>query len=215
MNTHEQHQRFGSSWRLAVAVSAAGIAAAACGGGSSPGAGPESTPTSSFVVPTETTSRVPATPPSTPIPAPAELPAAVAGVDRENPDAVAQAVARVWYSWDTTADLSPYDARVRATPLLDDRLTQSVLFFPPVSGPGADWLTLTAQNARLTVGPSDVRPASETGAPTDTPTSAARLLTVTQKVTGDKGSMPDRSMVVAVVLVHGPDGWRVSQVTPR
>lgn len=216
MNTQRTRHRATSALRLTLAVAAAGIVVAACGG--SPRQDEEMlspTTTTPFVVPTETTSRVPGTPPSTPLAAPSALPTQVAGVDRENPDAVARAVAEVWYSWDTTVDLSTYDARVRAVPLLDDRLATAILSFPPISGPGADWLDLTARRARLTVGPNDVRPASETGAPADTATSAARLLTVTQKVTTSDGPLPDRSIVVAIVLAHGPDGWSVAQVAPR
>jgi hypothetical protein len=217
MNTQRTRHQATSALQLTLAVAAAGIITAACGSGSPTpdGETPSPTTTSPFVVPTETTSRVPGTPPSTPLAAPSALPEQVAGVDRENPDAVAHAVAQVWYSWDTRVDLSSYDARVRAVPLLDDRLATAVLSFPPISGPGADWLDLTAQGARLTVGPNDVRPASETGAPADTTTSAARLLTVTQKVATPEGPLPDRSIVVAIVLTHGPDGWSVAQVAPR
>ncbi|EHI39057.1 hypothetical protein OPAG_08325 [Rhodococcus opacus PD630] len=217
MNTQQARHQVAPALRLAITMAAAGIVVAACGGESSTPSEDVGTPTSTspFVVPTETTSRMPGTPPSTPLAAPSALPPQVAGVDRQSPDAVAHAVAEVWYSWDTTVDVSPYDARVRAVPLLDDRLAKSILSFPPISGPGADWLELTAHDARLTVGPDDVRPASETGAPADTSTSAARLLTVTQKVTTDEGAQPDRSIVVAIVLTHGADGWRVSQVAPR
>ncbi|NKR28850.1 hypothetical protein GS966_27780 [Rhodococcus hoagii] len=214
MNTH-QAQRFWAAAKITAVAAVASVAVSACGGSGEGTNDGEPTTTSPFVTPTETTSRVAGTPPSTPVAAPSTLPAEVAGVNRESADDVAEAVARIWYSWDTTVDLGPYDARVRAVPLLDDNLSNSIRSYPPIAGPGADWLDLTSKNARLTVGADDVRLASETGAPADTATSAARLLTVTQRVSTPQGPLADRSIVVAVVLVHGADGWRVSKVVPR
>lgn len=208
-------QRFWSAMRFTAAAVVVGVAVSACGGSDDDTRAGEPTTTTPFVTPTKTTSRVPATPPSTPVSAPSALPAEVADVDREDPDAVAEAAARIWYSWDTTVDLSPYDARLRAVPLLDEDLSASIRSYPPIAGPGADWLDLTAKNAHLVVGDDDVQLASETGGPADTDTSASRLLTVTQRVSTPDGPLPDRSMVVAVVMVHGPDGWRVSKVVPR
>lgn len=215
MTRNARHRRSAAALAAAAVV---GVSVAACGGDTQdnpPATSEPPTPTTPFVEPTATTSRVPATPPTTPIPAPSTLPASVAGVDRENPDAVAEALAQVWYSWDTTTDLSPYDARLRSVPLLDDALATSIQSFPPIAGPGADWLDLTARSAVLTVGPDDVRLASETGAPPDTDSSAARLLTVTQRVSTPNGPLPDRNLVVGVVMVHGQDGWQISKVVPR
>ncbi|PFW99370.1 hypothetical protein SAMN05421776_11324 [Nocardia farcinica] len=172
-------------------------------------------PTTSFVTPTETTSRVPATPPSTPLPAPATLPAEIGPVDEASADAVAAAVARIWYGWDTTRDLTPHDAKLRAVPLLEPRLTQLLRDYPPIAGPGADWLDLTARSAILTVPAEGIRPGVEAGAPTDTATSAVRLLEVTQKVNTPTGPMPDRHLVVGIALVKVGAEWRVSQVGSR
>ncbi|MBT2272749.1 hypothetical protein [Rhodococcus qingshengii] len=214
MNT-TQHRQLSTTIMTLTAVAAIGLSAVACGS-TSPSPTKVATPSTStpFTTPTATTSRVPATPPVIPQPAPTALPP-LAPFDSENPDEVAAAVAQVWYSWDTTVDLSTYDARVRAVPLLESDLAHSILNFPPVSGPGSDWLELTAQNAVLTVGDGDVRAASETGAPPDTATSAYRLLTVTQKVATAQGPLPDRSVVVSMVLSHSPGGWLVSKVVPR
>lgn len=169
----------------------------------------------SFVTPTATTSRVPATPPSTPLPAPRTLPAEIGPIDQTSVDAVATAVARIWFGRDTTRDLTPHDAKLRAVPLLEPRLAQLLRDYPPIAGPGADWMDLTAHSAVLTVPADGVRPGVESGAPPDTATSAARLLELTQKVSTPYGPMPDRHLVVGIMLVKVGTGWRVSQVGPR
>ncbi|MGY4102035.1 hypothetical protein ACW2Q0_21165 [Nocardia sp. R16R-3T] len=167
------------------------------------------------MTPSETTSRVPATPPSTPLAAPATLPAEIGPVDQTSIDAVAVAVARIWYGWDTTRDLDPHDAKLRAVPLLEPRLAQLLRDYPPIAGPGADWLDLTARSAVLTVPADGVRPGVEAGAPADTATSATRLLEITQKVSTPDGPLPDRHLVVGLALVKIGADWRVSQVGSR
>ncbi|GGK68719.1 hypothetical protein [Nocardia camponoti] len=181
---------------------------------STPADGASST-TTTFVTPTATTSRVPATVPSTPVAAPSTLPPEIGAVDDNDPAAVATAVARIWFSWDTTRDTSPYDAKLRAVPLLEPAVADQLRQYPPVAGPGADWLELTAQSARLTVPADGVRPAAEAGGPTDTDISVSRLFEVTQRVTTATGPKPDRQLIVAVV-VHRIDGaWRAGQVATR
>ncbi|MBF6371216.1 hypothetical protein IU469_36810, partial [Nocardia puris] len=63
----------------------------------------------------------PVDPPSTPLTAPAALPAEIGPVDQASVDAVAAAVARIWYGWDTTRDLTQHDAKLRAVPRLEPR----------------------------------------------------------------------------------------------
>lgn len=176
--------------------------------------GPQA-PTTSFVIPTATTSRGPATPPATPLPTPAALPAEIGPVDQGSVDAVAAAVARIWFGWDTTRDVSPHDAKLRAVPLLDPRLAQLLRTYPPIAGPGADWLELTARSAVVTVPADGVRPGVESGAPADTATSAARLLEITQTITTASGPLPDRHLVVGLALVRIGAEWRVAQVGTR
>ncbi|WP_228791291.1 MULTISPECIES: hypothetical protein [Nocardia] len=206
------------SWTASAAVLAgAALVVAGCSSGGSDHEQTTTPPssTTSFVTPTETTSRVPATPPSTPLTAPAALPAEIGPVDQASVDAVAAAVARIWYGWDTTRDLTPHDAKLRAVPLLEPRLAQLLRDYPPIAGPGADWLDLTARSAVLTVPADGVRPGVEAGAPADTATSAVRLLEVTQKVNTPTGPMPDRHLVVGIALVKVGAEWRVSQVGSR
>ncbi|MGV9679135.1 hypothetical protein ACWDSJ_27970 [Nocardia sp. NPDC003482] len=167
------------------------------------------------MIPTATTSRGPATPPATPLPTPAALPAEIGPVDQGSVDAVAAAVARIWFGWDTTRDVSPHDAKLRAVPLLDPRLAQLLRTYPPIAGPGADWLELTARSAVVTVPADGVRPGVESGAPADTATSAARLLEITQTITTASGPLPDRHLVVGLALVRIGAEWRVAQVGTR
>ncbi|MGW5317800.1 hypothetical protein [Nocardia thailandica] len=204
-----------------AAVAALSAAALLTGCGHSDRAGQPFQPpaedpsTTSFVTPTATTSRVPATPPSTPVAAPSTLPAELGAVAMTDPNAVATAAARIWFSWDTTTDTSPYDAKLRTVPLLDPTVALQLRMYPPVAGPGAEWLALTADSSVLTVGPDGVRPGVEAGAPADTEVSASRLLEVTQTVRTPSGPRPDRHVVAAIVLRRVDDGWRVVQVATR
>lgn len=207
-----------TTWTMqAVALVGAVLAVAACSTGQADHHAPTTTPapTKSVTTPTETTSRVPATPAPTPLAVPTALPVEVGPVEDTDVDAVAVAVARTWYGWDTTRDLSPHDAKLRATPLLEPRLTQLLRDYPPISGPGADWLDLTARSAVLSVPADGVRPGAEVGAPADTANSATRLLEVTQRVSTANGPLPERHLVVGLALVKVGAGWRVSQVGAR
>ncbi len=206
-------------WSLAllagVCVAVALTSCADRGRDTTPASPTDGAPTTSFVTPTATTSRVPATVPSTPVAAPSTLPAEIGAVDDNDPAAVATAVARIWFSWDTTRDTSPYDAKLRAVPLLEPAVADQLRQYPPVAGPGADWLDLTAQSAVLTVPADGVHPAAEAGGPVDTDISVSRLFEVTQHVTTATGPKPDRQVIVAVV-VHRIDGaWRAAQVATR
>jgi hypothetical protein len=153
--------------------------------------------------------------PSTPLPAPSTLPPEFASLDRRDPTAVAVAAVRIWYTADTRTDLSPQDARLRACPLLSTAYCDTIRDFPPLSGPGSDWLALTADSTSITVGPGDVRPAAET-APPDDAARAVHLFEVTEHLSTPTGQRPDRRLIVAVSLI--PDdtaGWQVAQVKPR
>lgn len=152
--------------------------------------------------------------PSTPLPAPSTLPPDLAGINRSDASAVAVAAARIWFTADTRLDSSPHAARLRACPLLTAPYCSAIQDFPPTTGPGADWLALTAQQAAITVGAADVRPAAETGPP-DSPTRADRLLEVTEHLVTAKGPLPDRRLVVAVSLIHDGAEWQVTQVGVR
>lgn len=156
-----------------------------------------------------------AAPSSLPLPAPSTVPPEMAGLDHGDPSAVAAAVVRLWLTADTRVDGSPHDAMLRACPLLTVAYCDALRRFPPLSGPGAEWLALSADSAVLTVGAGDVRPAVES-TPPDTQGRAVRLFEVTEHVSALGGPRPDRRLVVGVTLAReGAVGWRVTQVSPR
>lgn len=206
-------------WLRGVVIASAAAAVctlAGCGHTPTPSPAPSvaGSATFSYAVPTDTTSRVPAptAPPQTPVATPSALPPQFAGLDRQDPGAVAAAVVSIWYGWDTTTDVAPYDATVRATPLLTPYLAQSIASFPPVGGPGADWLALTDVSAKATVTAQVTTP--EAGTPEDTPDSAVRYIAATQTFQAAKPISP-RQLIVVVSLVKGPAGWMAGQVTQR
>ena len=144
-------------------------------------------------------------------PPPSELPAAFANVDRSSPDAVAAAVLELWYGWDATKDSGPYDAKLRALPLLDPATVSDLVAHPPVSGPGAEWLALVDAGAIAAV---STAPGVESGAPADTDIRAYRQVEVTQTFTGNP-TPPPAGRIVSVVVKRGFDGWRVLSVMAK
>ena len=142
---------------------------------------------------------------------PSELPAAFANVDRSSPDAVAAAVLELWYGWDATKDSGPYDAKLRALPLLDPATVSDLVAHPPVSGPGAEWLALVDAGAIAAV---STAPGVESGAPADTDIRAYRQVEVTQTFTGNP-TPPPAGRIVSVVVKRGFDGWRVLSVMAK
>ena len=227
MNTHKVRAPRTGLVTLRVGVIAVGLFLGGCSTGQDEDAGVQQptqsgasvTAATEYPRPTATTSRVPAVRPETPI-LPTELPAEFANLDRFDPDSVAAAFARLWFTQDTSVDLSPYHARLCAAPLLTTDLAAQIAANPPISGPGADWLQLTQHNARLTVAPSDVRTipdeSMEGTAPPDTSTRVARVLEVRQTITtSTEDPPPARTLRVAVIVHLESDGWRVARVEQR
>ncbi|WP_157116477.1 hypothetical protein [Nocardia vaccinii] len=138
----------------------------------------------------------------------------MAEVNRSDASAVAAVAVRIWFTADTRVDSSQHDARLRACPLLTPPYCLAIRDFPPMTGPGADWLALTAQRAAITVEAADVRPAAETGPP-DSATRADRLLEVTEHLVTPNGVLPDRRLVVAVGLTRDGARWEVADVRAR
>lgn len=151
---------------------------------------------------------------STPPSAPSTLPPDLAGLNRSDASAVATGVVRIWFTADTQTDSSPHAARLRACQLLTAPYCLAIRDFPPTTGPGADWLSLTAQQAAITVGANDIRPADETGPP-DSASRADRLLEVTEHLVTPKGPLPDRRIVVAVSLIRDGAQWQAAEVSVR
>lgn len=151
---------------------------------------------------------------STSLPAPSTLPSDLAGINRSDASVVAAAAVRIWFSADTRVDSSSHDARIRACPLLTAPYCLAIRDFPPRTGLGADWLSLAAQQAVITVGGADVRPAAETGPP-DSAMRADRLWEVTEHMVTPTGPLPDRRLVVAVSLIRDGAQWQVAEVIAR
>ncbi|EKT78088.1 hypothetical protein WSS_A34292 [Rhodococcus opacus M213] len=194
---------------LVAAATAAALTVSACGHtGSDDTTGTAPPAALASAVPGARSVPVPTSPPVTP---PSELPAAYRDVDRSSPDAVAAAVTELWYGWDTTRDSGPYDAKLRALPLLDPATVTDLVTHPPISGPGADWLALAAAGAIAHVSSA---PAHEAGAPADTDLRAYRLREVIQEFTGNPPP-PRTQRIVSVVLRRTFDGWRAESVVAR
>jgi hypothetical protein len=190
---------------LVAAAAVAALAVSACGHDGDDGTG---TAPGVLVPAAPGAETVPTSPPVSP---PSELPAPYRDVDRSSPDAVAAAVTELWYGWDTTRDSGPYDAKLRALPLLDPATVTDLVTHPPISGPGADWLTLAAARAIAHVSST---PAHEAGAPADTDLRAYRLREVTQEFTGTPPP-PRTQRIVSVMLRRTFDGWRAESVVAR
>jgi hypothetical protein len=150
----------------------------------------------------------------TPLPAPSTLPSDLFGINRSDASAVGAAAVRIWFSADTRVDSSPHDARIRACPLLTGPYCLAIREFPPTTGPGADWLSLAARQAVITVGGADVRPAAETGPP-DSAMRADRLWGVTEHLVTSTEPLPDRRLVVAVSMIRDGTQWQVAEVRAR
>ncbi|WP_150116656.1 hypothetical protein [Williamsia herbipolensis] len=196
------------TWGAVVGVAVAAAALAACSGTDTTGQDKSSA--------VATVSLPPFTPPSvqswpgrsatfpTPPPVPSALPRGVRA-NRADPSSVATAAARIWFGWDTVTDRSPYEAAVRATPLMTQRCAQRITATPPTGSPDADWTALARVHARVqataTIG-SEERPA-------DSATTAVRVVAVTQEFTADK-PLPDRHPVAVVTMTRDSAGWSVT-----
>lgn len=168
-------------------------------------------PTADVAPETSTTSEDP-DPSAAPPAAATTLPPDAAGVNRNDPVAVATTAVRVWFTWDTATDTSPSDAVARTAPLLTEEFRSSVLATRALS-PGGQWLLWA--DAEATVIPT-VSLGTNQGAP-DSPTRRYFIVNVTQT-----GYGPDRSQVGAsvprqawVICVKGPGGWEVSQLEEK
>ncbi|WP_051038195.1 hypothetical protein [Nocardia otitidiscaviarum] len=151
------------------------------------------------------TQRAAATPATT-------LPPEFTDVDRTDPDAVALAVATIWFTWDTTTDSGPDDAAARTAPLLTPSYATALTSGAPQAWPGADWMAWRDQRARLE---ATVRPGAEP-VPPATATTAYALVVVDQAVTLPDGTVTMHiPAVVAVTLAKGAHGWEVASVERR
>ena len=138
------------------------------------------------------------------------LPPSIAGVDRNDPTAVAQAALQVWFTWFPVYDAGPIDAVARTAPLLTAEFATAAAGQRPARDPGVAWEQWAQQRieiaAIITLG---VEPT-----PPDTEDRRHRSFVVTQS-----GNTTPPTIVstgyVDVVLSRELDGWRVATVRPR
>ncbi|MFT4398066.1 hypothetical protein ACLTEW_24385 [Gordonia lacunae] len=196
---------------------AAGVAACGSSGDDDPATSSGQAPAQQWdptddVAPDSSTTTAEPDPSAAPPTAATTLPPDAAGVDRNDPTAVATTAVRVWFTWDTATDTSPSDAVARTAPLLSEQFRSSVLATRALK-PTGQWLIWADANA--TVIPT-LSLGTNQGAP-DSPTRRYFIVNVTQT-----GYGPDRSQIGAsvdtqawVICVKGPDGWEVSQLEER
>ena len=138
--------------------------------------------------------------------APRSLPAGV-DVEWANADSVAIAAAKIWFGWDTTRDTSPFDAALRASPLMTSGCQDRMIASAPTGGPGDDWTTLARAHAR-----ADVTAAlGSEDRPPDRGERATRIVGVTQRFTADT-RIPDRHVAAMVVLTRTDGRWLVGDI---
>lgn len=129
------------------------------------------------------------------------------GVDANSPTAVALAGVKALLSCDTRIDADPNATVWRNRVWLTPAFAAQVKNAPPVVGPGAQWNTWAAHDARLHV-------ATHLGGderPPDTATSAYRQVIATLTPEGAHGwHAPATTQVVFVALTHTAAGWRIA-----
>jgi hypothetical protein len=175
----------------------------ACGGGSTDnGSDAPSIPAQQWTPGTPPPSG--SDPTRTPPPAATALPDIAAGVDRQDPDSVANTALTVWFTWNTAVDAGPNDAAARTAPLLTSDYAREITSTTAQSSPGAQWLDWAARGAVLT--PDLV--VDDEPVPPQTDSTAYRSYHVTQRIDG----APVSERVVAMILRRGSDGWEVSRI---
>lgn len=182
----------------AAALAALAFVPTACSHPAPPAAAPVSPPPAAAPVPT---APEPPAPPPMPPPDPSI-------VDRNSPDAVAEAVVAINYTVDTEQVGSWTDAARRARPLLSpdyaDRLASPA--------PDAQWSTWSTHHAYTAV---QLQPTAEPHPP-DTPTTAARAVEITTTPYGrDSWHGDPERYEVFVTLTRTQQGWSATNLLAR
>jgi hypothetical protein len=114
------------------------------------------------------------------------------------------------YGWEPGPDASPADAYARATPYLTPELAQpDPNAQPSPKGSSPLWVAWAAKRIRII---PDIRFSCQDCA--DTPDRIRRTATVTQNaVAPDGGQAVADVLTLFIVLIHQPDGWRISAIT--
>lgn len=155
----------------------------------------------------------PAGPPPGPAPnqhPPVQVPAEVAGVDRSNPDAVAQTAVRLMYQVDARRDRGFSDGLARAGPLLTPDYARNAGTAP--IRPSAQWQEWAAHQVHTEV-TVDQSPEDH---PPDTGQLARRAYEVTTTPVGaDQWRGPAQNSVDLVTLTRAGTGWQVAEIDPH
>ncbi|MBH1934141.1 hypothetical protein I5Q34_07500 [Streptomyces sp. AV19] len=136
-------------------------------------------------------------------------------VDQRDATAVSRAALTVMLTSDTTTDITPHDANLRAVRAgwCTEDFARQIRDTPPRSAPGATWTTWTRHRAYTTV---NLRPAQDAGRPGDDATHALRQWSVTTTARGRDGWNGPPDIVAAFVELSRPadgDPWRVAGVS--
>lgn len=125
------------------------------------------------------------------------------------PDKTALAAARIWESFDTTLDTTPYATTLRAAPWLTPTFLDTIRHTPPTSAAGSDWAQWSRHHARAAV----TATIAGDDRPHDTPTTVSREVLVTVTPLGRDGWRGMSSTHVDVLtLTNTRFGWRVTAV---
>jgi len=136
-------------------------------------------------------------------------------VNGQNADAVAEAALTVMYSMDTRIDTTPRNAVLRAVPYLTKAYATELAGSQVYAAPGAAWNDWAAHGAYTT---ATITPAPDSGAPTDTATTAYRSYTVTTTAHGTDSYMDTDQVGTAFVELTRSgwsSPWRVALVQIR
>lgn len=137
----------------------------------------------------------------------ADVPDDLAGVVRADPAAVADAVVRTWFTWDTAVDAGPGAGAARAGGLMSEALRTRLTDSGSVS-PGGQWLAWAQADARTTA------ELTVTSSPPPTEELVRRMYQVTVTAVDPSGTVLDTTdHVVATTVVPGPQGWEVDIVS--
>lgn len=164
-------------------------------------------------VPTTIPTTIPTTPPtppaSPPVPARASTlpPAAAPVVPALSAVQVIGTGLTTMFTWDTTRDVSPADAYLRALPFLGGALADPVgVGSRNPRGPGLQWDAWKSQGAVVTA----VVVVTNDEHPPDTPTAVSRVVSITQTPRAAGTVVPGTQTLTAwVTAALTPDGWRI------
>lgn len=134
-------------------------------------------------------------------------------VDRSDPEQLAQAAVKIWFSWDTGSDDGPNDAAARTAPLLTAEFADS-LFSTGSNNPGGQWLTWAEQDAVVT---PTWRLLPDQGAPqaADRKFFVYEVQQIARTPEGNQIGKPAITSAWVICVRTAADFWEVSQLAQR